>query len=166
MNKFVLPPRLCLLFLAAAALAALVFALISQYGFGLEPCILCIYQRWPYVAAALIGVGGFFLSKKSARAAAIFLVLVIIAYLVDAAIAFYHVGVEQRWWISAFEACAVPLFDQGQDTLEQILARPPARCDEVAFRFLGVSMAGWNMVYALLFTTYGIMCLTRRQNRI
>ena len=44
------------LFVAGAAAAALAAALISQYGFDLQPCVLCIWQRWPYLAAILLGL--------------------------------------------------------------------------------------------------------------
>ena len=81
----------------AASLTALGSAFAAQYVWGLEPCILCLYQRIPYGLAALLGLAGLF-APPGARAwigAGAGLVFVI-----GAGIAAYHVGVEQHWWQS------------------------------------------------------------------
>ncbi len=39
-----------------ASLAALVTAYVAQYGFDLQPCVLCLYQRWPYGVAIVIAM--------------------------------------------------------------------------------------------------------------
>ena len=68
----------------------------------------------------------------------------------DAAIAFYHVGVEEGWY-EGLAACAAGGGTPATvDALRaQLLdAPPPPRCDEVAWSLFGVSMAGYNMMYA------------------
>lgn len=135
--------------LLALGTGALSFALIAQYGFGLAPCILCLYQRVPY--ALLLGAGliGILLSKKGkTRAAAITVALGAALLLVGSAIAAYHVGVEQHWWRSFLEGCAVADISKGsaQDILERIMAAPAVRCDQVAWQFMGLSMAGYNVL--------------------
>src|SRR4051812_44404513 len=103
------------LFVLVASLGALATALTAQYWGGLHPCILCLYQRWPYgvaialaiVALALGGssferkaLGGSSFERKtlgrSLRGWAVGLAGV--AFLVGAGIAAFHVGVEQGWW--------------------------------------------------------------------
>src|SRR3546814_6094212 len=44
--------------LVALAVPLLLYggALVSQYGFGLYPCEMCYWQRWPHQAAALLAV--------------------------------------------------------------------------------------------------------------
>ncbi|HEY9164284.1 MAG TPA: disulfide bond formation protein B, partial [Magnetovibrio sp.] len=44
--------------LAAVGAGALVMAYVAQYGFDLEPCILCLYQRIPYALVAILGFAG------------------------------------------------------------------------------------------------------------
>src|SRR4029453_17182453 len=90
------PHRVPLLILIAA-LASLAVAFASQYWGGLQPCVLCVYQRYPYGVAAALGLIGLGLARHPAQLR-IVVALAGIVFLADAAIAFYHVGVEQHWW--------------------------------------------------------------------
>src|SRR5438094_7009844 len=71
-------------------------ALASQYWGGLAPCELCLVQRWPWEAAIVIAVIALLAGSRPALPwVALLLVLV---FIVSAAAAFYHVGVEQHWF--------------------------------------------------------------------
>ncbi|MBC6405688.1 MAG: disulfide bond formation protein B [Rhodospirillales bacterium] len=136
------------LFAMMAAGLALVTALVSQYGFELYPCALCHYQRWAQIAAGGLGLVTLLLARTAlaywtARFAAL-------AFLAGAGIALFHVGVEAAWW-QGTSGCATPDFGSGmsrEDIKSAILSAPTVACDAVAFRFLGLSMAGWNLVYS------------------
>ncbi|MBC6416599.1 MAG: disulfide bond formation protein B [Rhodospirillales bacterium] len=127
---------------------ALGAALVSQYGFEIYPCVLCHYQRWAQIAAGGLGLVTLLLARTDlaswiARFAAL-------AFLAGAGIALFHVGVEAAWW-QGTSGCATPDFGSGmsrEDIKSAILSAPAVACDEVAFRFLGLSMAGWNLVYS------------------
>ena len=137
---------------AVASLTALGAALVAQYVFDLEPCILCIYQRVPYAITAVLGIGGAVLARcGKIKPAALFLFLSSVVFLVGAGIAFYHVGVEQHWWASALEGCAID-FSASADLLAQIEATIAVRCDQIAWvdPVLGQSMAVWNVVASLV----------------
>jgi disulfide bond formation protein DsbB len=141
--------------IAAASAGALAVAYAAEHGFGLEPCALCLYQRVPYVAAAALA--GFALvpaAKGFARPAAVLAGLV---FLVGAALAFYHVGVERHWWPGT-EACAGELAAATSVAeLKARLTEPPApRCDEVAFSLFGVSMAGYNGIASLALAAFAL----------
>jgi disulfide bond formation protein DsbB len=143
------PHRVPLLILIAA-LAPLAVALASQYWGGLQPCILCIYQRYPYGVAAALGLIGLCLTRHPAQLRLV-VALAGIVFLVDAGIAFYHVGVEQHWWQGTAECGA----DLGsglsiEELQKQILSTPVVRCDQVAWSLFGISMAGYNFIYATL----------------
>ncbi|MEC9347296.1 MAG: disulfide bond formation protein B [Pseudomonadota bacterium] len=132
----------------APPVLALGAALVAQYVFGLAPCELCIWQRWPYVAAIAIGL----LALVFPRFATPLLVLAALAFATTAGIGVFHAGVEEGLW-KGLESCS----DAGTpDSLEalkaQIMGAQPARCDQVAFWFLGLSMAGWNVVFGGLAT--------------
>lgn len=132
----------------AASVLALAVALASEHLGRLHPCILCLYQRWPYVAAILLGLIGLALRGRPQwlRAA---LALCGIAFLVSAGIAGFHVGVEQHWWAGT-AACGSTL-ETGltlEELREKLLGTPVVRCDEVAFALFGISMAGYNLIYA------------------
>ena len=130
-----------------ASLAALALAFISQYVFELQPCVLCIYQRWPFaIAAALCLVA---LTPSARPSAPWLLLLSALVLAVNAGIAVYHVGVEQYWWIGT-EGC-VGKTGTAQTLAElraQIMATPITRCDEVAFSLFGISMAGYNIAFS------------------
>ncbi len=132
--------------LAAGSLAALAAAFAFQHLGGLEPCPLCIWQRWPHVAVVLLaalslGVRG--------PAAAAFLGLAGVAALTGAGLAGYHVGVEQQWWAGLAACSGGPPAETAAELRERLLNAAPARCDEVAWSLLGLSMAAWNGLLSL-----------------
>jgi disulfide bond formation protein DsbB len=143
-------PRAPLLVLAAS-LAILGAALASQYLGGLAPCELCLWQRWAYVATIGLGLAALL---AGGRLRAGLIGLAALAFLAGAGIAGFHVGVEQHWW-AGLPGCSA---GTGAQTLEalraQVLAAPVVRCDEVAFSFLGLSMAGWNVVASLVLAVF------------
>ena len=142
------------------AMAALCIAWIAQYGFNLAPCELCYWQRYGYYAAIAIGLVTIF-QRGGSQPRRIGTWLLALAFLATAAIAIFHVGVEQKWW-EGFATCT-GAFDPSMTTeeLEQsIIDAPIVRCDEAAWTMFGISMAGYNALSALLlaaFTARGAM---------
>jgi disulfide bond formation protein DsbB len=127
-----------------ASLGALALAFAAQYVWGLEPCILCLYQRIPYALAALLGLVGLILGPDWRVWIA---GLAGLAFAVGSGIAAYHVGVEQHWWQAATSCGAStnngPLsfeaFRQGLNAKQEI------RCDQIAWTLFGLSMATYNV---------------------
>ena len=157
--------RLDLAFLApfgifAVSAAALANAYTAEYVFGLEPCILCLYQRIPYAVAGVVGAAALFM--PSLRAAAVAVAGVV--FLVGSALAFYHVGVEQHWWVSA-AACAGGGGDGPAtvDELRQMLmqAKPVKACDQVDWTLFGLSMATYNVALSLALGTASLWAADR-----
>ena len=131
------------------SLAALCVAWLAQYAGGLAPCELCYLQRYGYWAAIALGVVTISQNGKPRRRGYL-LGLTGLALLVVAGIALFHVGVEHKWW-EGTSAC-VGVSTAGQTTeqmTEAILNAPLVRCDTPAFTLFGISMAGYNMLYAL-----------------
>ena len=151
------------LFVAGAAAAALIAALISQFGFDLQPCVLCIWQRWPYVAAILLGLAAVLLRRN--RTAALLLTgLAILAVLVSGGIGAFHVGVEQGWWEGTAGCGSLSSTDDLAALRAQIMSAPIVRCDEVAFSLFGISMAGWNVLFALAVAVVAVRALLVQTN--
>ena len=147
--------------LVIAAATGSAFLLIAALGFqylgGLAPCQLCIWQRWPHAAAVAVGAAVLIFGvPKLAWAGAL-------AAAASAAVAFYHAGVEYKWW-KGLEACsATPLeMTSGADLLDFSAAQPVVLCDEVVWSFLGLSMAAWNGILSLLLAGIWIVSLRRR----
>lgn len=142
-------PALLIVVLAAAAPF---FAQASESWWGLAPCILCLWQRWPYRIAAVLAALGVVLPG---RARAVLVALSGISILASAAIAALHVGVEQHWWPSPLPGCAAPTAGPASQSIDDMmrgLAAAPAKpCDEPTYLIPGlpISMAAMNLLYAL-----------------
>ena len=140
---------------AAARLIALLLplallggALGSQYLGGLHPCEMCYWQRWPLAAAFLLAALAFTASASSPRARVLTL-LAALAIAVSGAIGVYHAGVEAKIFEGFTQCTALSKSGSTADLLKQITHAPLVRCDDVQFRFLGISMAGWNAILSL-----------------
>jgi disulfide bond formation protein DsbB len=133
---------------ALAAAAALAVALASEHWGGLAPCELCLWQRWPYWAAVAAGTAALALP----RAALPLAVLVATLFLGNAALAAFHAGVEWGFWPSPLPGCGAGVTGAAgsvEELMARIAAAPIVRCDQPAIVVAGLSMAGWNAVYAL-----------------
>ena len=139
-----------LVILAGASFVALLGAYISQYVFGYQPCVLCLYQRVPFFV--VIGLVLFSLVLKTNRALKIIIVLSLAALIVNVGIAFYHVGVENKIF-SGFSGCSgagdLNNISNVDDLKQALIEQPSVKCDEPQFYFLGLTMAFWNMLYCL-----------------
>jgi disulfide bond formation protein DsbB len=132
---------------AAAALGSALMlggALAFQYAGGLAPCPLCLWQRWPHLAAILIGVLAVATGLRPLAWAGA------LAVLAGAGIAGFHAGVEQGWW-EGLSACTAQSIEglSAEELMAQIMAAPIVRCDEIAWSFAGLSMAAWNGILSL-----------------
>jgi disulfide bond formation protein DsbB len=123
----------------AGSAATLGAGFFFQHVIGLVPCELCIWQRWPHVAAVVLGGLALALGRRLALA------LAAAALVAGAGIAAYHVGVEQHWWQGP-TTCGAPDFGTltPQQMLEALRAAPIVRCDEIPWSLFGISMAGYN----------------------
>ncbi|MCB1537967.1 MAG: disulfide bond formation protein B [Rhodospirillales bacterium] len=136
-----LTPRFSALGLGAVSAGALAMAYIAQYGFGLEPCELCLMQRVPYALGAVLAVM-VFARPGWARGA---LAAMGVFFLAGMGIAAFHVGVEQHWW-AGLPTCSVKLDASNIDVLRaQILNSARVPCDKIAWEMFGISMAGYNV---------------------
>jgi disulfide bond formation protein DsbB len=137
--------RLIALLLPAAALTG---AFGSQYLGGLFPCEMCWWQRYAHMVAFALAVIAFTCTAQSSRARA-FTLLAAIPIAVSGVIGVYHAGVEAKIFEGFTQCTEVSRGGSTADVLRQITHAPLVRCDEVQFRFLGISMAGWNAILSL-----------------
>ena len=148
--------RAALVLIALTSALALGVAFISQHVFDLPPCDLCIYQRYPYVIATALCLVTLMPAARPFGAWTLILSALFLS--INSGIAAYHVGVEQHWWIGP-EGCTGP--GGTPQTLEalraQIAATPVIRCDDIAFSLFGISMAGYNFLFALALAIYAAL---------
>lgn len=142
--------------LSAAALAVAIAAALTLAGawffqlvIGLEPCPLCLDQRVPYYIAVPLGLALAWLARSPARARYVRIGLAIlgVVMLVGAGYGVYHAGVEWGFWQGP-AACAGTAATPG-DILSQLKTTTRVvSCSEAPWRFLGLSLAGYNVLIA------------------
>jgi disulfide bond formation protein DsbB len=141
------------LVLALAASAGMLAIAHAFETFGhLAPCTLCYYQRDVYWAALWIAAAGLGLARTPmARLTPLVGWLLAAVFLVGAGIAVWHAGAEWKFW-SGPKACASgggPASAAGLAALMQGAKIAGPHCDQAAWVFLGLSMAGWNVLISL-----------------
>lgn len=134
------------------SLGTLLGAWFFQYVVGLAPCPLCLEQRIPYYIviplSLLLAVAARARAPRWLVGAAFALILAVA--LAGAGLGAYHAGVEWHFWPGPAD-CSGPLANltTGGSLLDQLNGVHVVRCDEAAWRFLGLSLAGYNVLISL-----------------
>ena len=132
-------------------------AYVSQYGFGLYPCEMCWWQRYPHFAA--LALAGLAFIAPPAR---LWTGLAAVAILVSAAIGAFHAGVEYKWWQGITSCARIVPSEPGSSPLEAIMNTPMISCDEPQWTLFGVSLAGFNFLISVIGGLAVLLLLARR----
>jgi disulfide bond formation protein DsbB len=152
--------------LAISAIAALTLAgaWFFQLVLDIRPCPLCLEQRYAYYLAVPLGALLAWVAAKDAPRAVLVagLALLALAALANAWLGSYHAGVEWGFWQGPTE-CSGPVLDLGRagsllDNLDKVKV---IRCDEVQWRFLGLSLAGYNVLISLAMAVLAVWGIAR-----
>jgi disulfide bond formation protein DsbB len=127
------------LLMGIAAAVALGGTLVMQYGFGAEPCQLCVWQRYPHAALIVLGIAGYLAVPRAA------LLIGGLVALGSAGLALYHFGIENGFWALP-AGCAAGQDATSVEELRQLLLEAPPACDQVSVTLFGLSLALWNAV--------------------
>ncbi|MGF1474193.1 MAG: disulfide bond formation protein B [Geminicoccaceae bacterium] len=131
----------------AGAAAALITALAVEHGGGWAPCHLCVLARYPHgLALALAGVSLIVGHNRWLIA------LGALAFLASAGISAYHAGVEFGWIALPSGCVAGGPAESVEELRQMLLAQDEPSCDQAGPRFLGISMALWNVLYSACLT--------------
>ena len=130
-------------------------AYLSQYGFGLAPCEMCWWQRYPHFAAIALALVSTFATPKR-----LWIGLAAVAILISGLIGAYHAGVEYHWW-EGFTACTSTADLSGGNALDAILNAPMIRCDQAQWTLAGISLAGFNFLFSGAGALLAVMLLSR-----
>jgi disulfide bond formation protein DsbB len=160
----------------SAALAIAVIAAVTLAGAwyfqlvrGLFPCPLCLEQRYAYYLAVPLAALTALAAVRDAPRALVLggLAILAIAALGNAWLGGYHAGVEWKLWQGPTECTGqIGDFGSASNLLERLKTVKVIRCDEVQWRFLGLSLAGYNVLISLLMAAiaaWGIVGLVRRK---
>ena len=133
--------------IVAVGAATILGAWFFQYGLGLKPCPLCLEQRYAYYfaipLAVMVALGDQVGASRKVLMAA--LVAIALGMLWNAGLGVYHSGVEWKWWAGPQE-CSGALEGLGSagGLANRLESFNVVRCDDAAWRFLGLSLAGYN----------------------
>jgi disulfide bond formation protein DsbB len=151
--------------IAAATLAG---AWFFQLVLDIRPCPLCLEQRYAYYLtiplAVLVAIAA---ARDAPRGLVVTgLVVLALAALANAVLGGYHAGVEWKFWQGPTD-CSGPVVDLGKagSLLERLDTVKVIRCDEVQWRFLGLSLAGYNVLISLLMAAIAIWGASRTARR-
>ena len=147
------PALTAALAITAIAAATLAGAWFFQLVLDIRPCPLCLEQRYAYYLAIPLGAltalaAGGHAPRVVLQAG---LAMLALAALGNAGLGTYHAGVEWGFWQGPTD-CTGPVGNLGSagDLLKRLDTVKVIRCDEVQWRFLGLSLAGYNALISLL----------------
>jgi disulfide bond formation protein DsbB len=147
------PARTAALAIAVIAAATLAGAWFMQLVLDIRPCPLCLEQRYAYYLLIPLAALTALAAAKDAPRGVLLAGLAILAAacLGNAVLATYHAGVEWHFWQGPTE-CTGPIVNLGSagNLLERLDTVKVVRCDEVQWKFLGLSLAGYNVLISLL----------------
>jgi len=144
------------LVVSAAVLGA---ALASQYWGGLDPCELCLLERWPWWAAIAISAATWLAGPRLSLTAPALVLAAVFA--LGAGLGLYHAGVELHWFPGPAACTANGPAATSIDALRaQLMGKQAVMCDQVQWALFGISLAGWNFLASLAMT--GFCAMTAR----
>jgi len=152
-------PRAVLALIAATSVALLAFGMVLQHVVGLEPCPMCIVQRYALILVAVLAGVGATLAGARARGA------VVGALGLFAAFGAFTAARQSwlQWYPPEILTC-------GRDFFGMIEAFPLGRaipmifrgsgdCSKVDWSFLGLTIANWSFLWFVAFTLLAVWLL-------
>jgi disulfide bond formation protein DsbB len=142
------PARTASAVVFAVAATTILAALAFEHLGGYAPCPLCLEQRYAYYFAVPASGAALLLAQGSTMSLArVLLVLIAVTFLVNAGLGIYHAGIEWKWWEGPDTCAGETAIEWSIGGLAAQLENPRViACGEAAWRFLGLSFAGWNAV--------------------
>ena len=148
-------------FIAILSVAAVAVALVSQHGFGMEPCPWCVLQRTIFLAIAIVAGIGALARGAGARAAAAALALLL-------ALAGIASALWQHFYAAASASCNLTLADKILNAMQlpsllPDVFSPRATCADAAVDMLGIPYDFWSLALFILVGLVTLSVLTRRR---
>ena len=163
--QFLHQPRKVLALICGASVAMLAFGLYLQHVVGLEPCPMCIVQRYALVLVAVIAGITAFAQRKGllVTGSGLMAVLSSAGAFVAARQSFLQLyppeiascGRDLYGMIETFPLKrAIPMIFKGSGD-----------CTKIDWTFLGLSIANWSFVCFVLIAATGLLLVVRQMKR-
>ncbi len=135
-------------------------AIYIEYVLGIKPCILCLYQRVPYLISIFICFLGYYNNKNL-----ILLYLLLLTFLISIILSGYHLGIENNVF-KEFSGCSnenINLIDKEELLNSLNLSQP--NCKDVSFKLFGFSLAAINLMVSVFISVLLLILLKNEKNR-
>jgi disulfide bond formation protein DsbB len=162
------PALTAALAVAVIAAATLAGAWFFELVLDIRPCPLCLEQRYAYYLAIPLGaLMAFAASRDVSRPVLVTgLAILALAALGNAGLGAYHAGVEWKFWQGPTDCTgAIGNLGSAGNLLERLDTVKVIRCDDVQWRFLGLSLAGYNVLISLLMAAIAAWGIRRSVRR-
>ena len=149
------------LFIFIVSVFVVIFVHYLEY-IGFTPCQLCIYQRWPWYLIIFLSLISIFYNKKVYPYNKFIIFMIFVG---SAAYAGWHAGIEWAFWEGPTTCeTGTNKIESHDNLLENIQSiQSFVSCSEAGFRFLGISLAGYNFISSLIMAIYTFLFL-RNEN--
>ena len=147
------------LFIILLCVTSIFYAFFVEFFLGYKSCILCKYQRVPYVLGLIIGLFGFFKPSNTKMCIYVFL-----TFLISMTLSGYHVGIEQELYQSIFNCSDNNLGVLEKGKLLESLSVINPDCRNVNFAVFGVSLATINFVLSFVISSFSYYLYSYAKN--
>ena len=146
-------------FITLLCVASIFYAFFVEFFLGYKPCILCKYQRVPYILGLVVALFGFV--KPSNKIVIFFIFL---TFLISMTLSGYHVGIEQELYQSIFDCSDdnLSILEEGK-LLESLNVINPD-CRNVNFAVFGVSLATINFILSFVISSFSYYLYSYAKN--
>ena len=127
---------------------SLAAALYVEYILGFKPCLLCVYQRLPYIVTLVISLTAFFYKNKK-----ILLILLALTFMISMVLSGYHVSIEKGFVTSIFSCSGNNIGALEKEEILKSLNNIQPDCKDVDFSLFGISLATLNFINSFVLTT-------------
>ena len=141
-------------------------ALAFEHIGGLAPCQMCYWQRHAHKAVLLLGMLALLLiwMKSNNTLLRLSLLLIGLAFIVSFGLAFWHMGVEYKWWEGPKSCAAQPHTEINLEDIQKALSggiKLPS-CSDVPWHLFGISMAGYNALISGISAVLSFTALAKK----
>ena len=165
LNWFDTAPRRIFGLVAAVCIGMLAFGLYLQHVVGLEPCPMCIVQRYAMVLVALVaGIAAFLPGRRSHVVASIVMALL-------AGFGGFTAARQSwlQWYPPEISSCGRDFYGMIENfPLQRVIPmifRGSGDCTKIDWTFLGLSIANWSFLWFAFFTLAGLVLAARQWGR-
>ena len=159
MFNFISLKKFFLLILTLSTIS-LISVFYIEYIFEVKPCILCLYQRIPYLISIFVCLFGLTNSKKF-----LWIYFLIFIFILSLALSGYHMGIENNIFEEFKECTSKNLNITNKSEIIKSLRDTMPNCKNINFRIFGFSLATINFVISVIITLLSFKILFNEKNR-